>query len=139
MDTAVTSALLVKRQRSFDADAGSGGCCSTRHCFERPEYDYSFELYSTAHGGWHVRHYFYCPRHMTIVAQGKSLAIPKCLPVTYQGNHRLPTGSSGIQCVFCGKPKARLSTTRNALYTVVCGLCGAHGPKEDDPAEAARP
>ena len=69
------SDALVDRQMRYDAKETYRSTCSMAKCKARPDYQYTFEVFSPAHEDWQIRDYFYCAQHMESIAQGKEMQI----------------------------------------------------------------
>ena len=60
----------------FDVGETYQARCSKPRCRNRPDYHYSFEVFSKVHGEWQQRDYFYCAAHMDTIAGQRGLELP---------------------------------------------------------------
>lgn len=118
---------LRNRQMRHDAGESYMAACSHARCGSRPDYHYSFEVHSSAHGDWQKREYFYCMSHMEAVARRKSLALPV---LVVSGS---PASSQSIYHCFSCSGHATRRHTRGRQFFVECSQCGARGPSERSP------
>ena len=124
---------LHSQQIRFSAGESYKSTCSKAKCRAHPDYHYTFEVFSPAHGDWQRRDYFYCAAHMKIVADKKRLKVP-LLKLASE-----PLGQdSPYPCIYCGG-KVEIRKSQIARYEdafTECSQCYARGPRDRNPTLA---